>query len=97
MIQKAGASDDKIGLVLLGYFPQFIEALRSQLERDDTRWGDTWEQRTREGQEKRAQARFSDYFDQFRATGMPVPWLKIAGTAFICWVRELRDEKRGER
>ncbi len=78
---------------LLGYFRDFITALRVQLEEDDARWGDTWKTRPIFGQEARTEARFNDYFDQFRATGTPVPWLKVAGGAFICWVRELRESE----
>lgn len=74
---------------LLRYFVQFTQALRRQLKEDDARWGDTWKTRPIFGQEARTEARFIDYFDQFRATGTPVPWLKVAGGAFICWVREL--------
>ena len=79
-------------LLLFSYFQDFVRALHAQLEEDDARWGDTWENRSIDGQEYRTQVRFSDYFDQFRATGTPVPWLKIAGGAFICWVRELRSK-----
>ncbi len=75
---------------LLTYLPEFVEALRSQLENDDMRWGDTWKERSIVGQEARTAERFTDYFDQFRNAGTPVPWLKIAGGAFICWVRVLR-------
>ena len=75
---------------LLTYLPEFVEALRIQLEADDVRWGDTWEERYMEGQEERTMARYEDYYDQFRNGGTPMPWLKVAGGAFICWVRELR-------
>ncbi len=95
MIPKAGSTDDRVaGGVLFSYFTQFVAALRRQLEEDDARWGDTWMGRPLEGQEERTKARFQDYFDQYEAAGTPVPWLKVAGGAFICWVRELREISR---
>ena len=75
---------------LLDYLPEFVKALEAQLIQDQKRWGDTWKQRPREGQELRAKARFDDYFDQFKNTGAPIPWLKIVGEALIAWVRERR-------
>ncbi len=77
---------------LLTYLPEFVEALRIQLEADDVRWGDTWEEYPIEGQEERTMARYTDYYAQFKNGGVPMPWLKVAGGAFICWVRELRAE-----
>ncbi len=77
---------------LLTYLSEFTAALRVQLEEDDARWGNTWETRPIEGQEERTMARYKDYFDQFYHGGTPIPWLKIAGGAFICWVRELQKE-----
>ena len=73
---------------LLSFFPAFVAALEEQLEVDDARWGNTWATRPAEGQEDRTYARFTDYYDQWRHSGEPIPWLKIAGGAFICWVRE---------
>ena len=77
---------------LLDYLPDFADALREQLERDQARWGDTWKLRPREGQELRGFARFHDYEDQFINGGKPIPWLKVAGEALIAWVRE-QEEK----
>lgn len=76
---------------LIDYLPKFIEALTKQLQQDHERWGDTWKQRPREGQEERAYARFDDYHDQFVNAGVPLPWLKIAGECLIGWVRENTD------
>ena len=56
------------------------------------RWGNTWLSRKIEGQEERTAAKFNDYFDQYRERGTPVPWLKIAGNAMICWIRENHPE-----
>lgn len=78
---------------LIEYVPDFVDDLKGQLEKDNVRWGNTWQQRPREGQELRVKARFDDYFDQFVNAGMPVPWLKIAGEALIAWVRE-REAKQ---
>lgn len=70
------------------YLPEFVEALTRQLQEDDKRWGDTWLKRTRKGQEARTRETFRDYFDQFEHAGIPVPWLKVIGGAFICWLRD---------
>ena len=77
---------------LYDFIPEFMEALEEQLKSDDARWGDTWLKRTREGQEERTRATLNDYFDQFEQAGTPVPWLKIAGGALICWIRVRHPE-----
>ena len=77
---------------LLDYLPGFVEALTEQLESDQKRWGDTWIMRTREGQEQRIEDDYHNYFDQFNHAGVPVPWLKVVGNAFIAWVRENNPE-----
>lgn len=74
------------------FIGEFMKALQVQLESDDVRWGDTWLRRTRIGQEGRTIKTFKDYFDQYESTGAPIPWLKIAGAALICWVREQHPE-----
>jgi len=74
------------------FLDEFIDALRKQLEDDEKRWGDTWLYRTRMGQELRTREKYNDYFDQFFMTNVPVPWLKIVGNAFICWIREQHPE-----
>lgn len=81
---------------LIDYLPEFIEAFKGQLEYDEGEWGDTWKHRPREGQELRTKARYDTYFDQFLYAGKPVPWLKIIGGAFICWVRDLVYFKEGK-
>lgn len=77
-----------MGKTLLDYLPEFIKELNAQLEEDGKQWGDTWKHRSRKGQEWRTKSRYDDYFDRFQNAGTPVPWLKIAGGALICWVRE---------
>lgn len=73
---------------LLDYLPEFFKAITEQITKDNQRWGDTWKQRPREGQEDRAFARFNDYHDQFKNAGVPIPWMKIVGECLIAWVRE---------
>lgn len=78
---------------LVDFVTEFADELAKQLAEDEARWGDTWRHRPIEGQEERTYARFRDYFDQYLHTGAPVPWLKIAGNALICWVRERYPEE----
>jgi hypothetical protein len=77
---------------LIDYLPEFTEALKEQIVSDQFRWGNTWKDRPIEGQEMRTKARFDDYFAQFEHTGTKIPWLKIVGGAFICWVREQNQQ-----
>jgi len=74
------------------FMKEFVEALTKQLESDEKRWGDTWLTRVPEGQEMRTICTFNDYFDQWKQTKTPIPWLKIAGGAMICWIRDQRPE-----
>ena len=74
-------------LHLWQFVSEFCAALENQLKQDEERWGNTWLKRKIEGQEERTIAKFNDYFDQFTASGAPLPWLKIAGGAMICWLR----------
>ena len=73
------------------YLPQFFEAFTAQIKADQERWGQTWARRPLEGQEDRIFARFHEYYRQWAEHGMPIPWLKIVGEAFIAWVRETQD------
>lgn len=73
---------------LIEYMSAFGEALMRQFEDDEARWGNTWKDRLAEGQEDRTFARYNDYYDQWKNGGTPIPWMKIIGGAFICWVRE---------
>lgn len=74
------------------FVPEFIDKLIVQLEADHNRWGNTWLNRPKEGQELRTKARYTDYFDMFKQAGTPVPWLKIVGGALICWIRDNHPE-----
>ena len=82
---------------LIDYLPEFTEALKQQLEQDEKRWGETWKYRSIEGQEERTFSVFHNYEDQFNNANIPVNWLKVAGNALICWVREQeqKDKKKG--
>jgi len=74
------------------FLPEFDRALKAQLEDDDKRWGNTWMERPREGQEERTISKYNDYFDQFLNAGKPIPWLRVIGNALICWIREQHPE-----
>lgn len=75
------------------FLNEFKSALHAQLIEDDKRWGDTWREREIGGQETRIFAHLADYYDQWKNAGMPIPWLKVAGLAFIAWIRETQGEK----
>lgn len=77
---------------LTDYLGEFAEALHKQLIADEKRWGDTWRKRPKEGQEDRTAARYQDYWDRFKNGGEPIPWLKVIGGAYICWLREVHPE-----
>ena len=70
------------------FLPDFIEAFKEQLESDNKRWGYTWLHRSLAGQEERIENDYNDYFDKFRNAGVPIPWLKVVGNAYIAWIRE---------
>lgn len=70
------------------YIEEFTEALKCQLQLDDTKWGDTWKKRIIGGQETRIFNDIQNYRDQFENANKPVPWLKVAGLALIAWIRE---------
>lgn len=73
---------------ILDYVADFTVSLVNMLAEKETKWGNTWKKRPREGQESRIKARILDYFDQFENAGVPVPWTKIAGLALIGWIRD---------
>jgi len=79
-------------LHVFDFAQDFLTALVEQLRKDELRWGNTWLSRRPEGQEERTIAKFNDYFDQYRASGQWIPWLKIACGAMICWIREQHPE-----
>jgi hypothetical protein len=70
------------------YLPEFVEALVEQLKKDDARWGDTWKHRVALGQEQRIFTEYTNYWDQYKRAGVPIPWLKVAGNALIAWIRD---------
>jgi hypothetical protein len=73
---------------LTEFLGEFNEAMIHQLEEDEKRWGNTWQQRPKEGQEIRIKERLDAYFDQNKNANQPIPWLKIACLSLIAWVRE---------
>lgn len=81
-------------IMVWDFIEQFAEALVKQLKSDYPRWGDTWLKRTREGQEQRTWNNYKDKFDKYfnGENSEPIPWLKIAGDAMICWIREQHPE-----
>lgn len=85
---------------LMNYFISFVGALHLQLTHDQKRWGDEWKNRGYHGedlkdcQEYRIFARIQEYYNEWFATYLhgetgDMPWLKIAGLAFIAWVRQM--------
>ena len=79
-------------LKILEHFDEFVAEVREQLIDDDKRWGETYLQRTKEGQEGRTRNVFNNYFDKFMNTGHPINWKAVTGNAFICWLRETHPE-----
>lgn len=77
---------------VVDFLGEFSEALKNQLLEDEKLWGDTWLIRPITGQEERTFKDYSDWFDQFKNGNQPVPWLKVAGDALICWIREKNPE-----
>jgi hypothetical protein len=71
---------------------EFVKALREQLKKDDARWGSTWIDRPRKGQEERTIKAIQGYFGEYIYNNEPIPWLKVAGNALICWYRENHPE-----
>lgn len=78
---------------LIEFLDETFARVKTQLEADETRWGDTWKHRPREGQENRIFMRFVDYFDQYTNAGTPIPWVKVIGEAHIAMVRETHPEE----
>lgn len=77
---------------LPAYFDEFVEALEDQIMEDNKRWGDTWKERGLVWNGLDQEARFFDWVYEkymvFRHRGEPFPWLKVAGEAFIGYIRE---------
>ena len=78
-----------MSLRITAYLFPFFKAFQKQIQSDDRRWADEqWKIRGWQGQEERVQRRINEYFEDYFVRGIPVPWLKIVGEAFIGWVRE---------
>ena len=83
---------------LLTYFPEFVLHLAAQLEEDDKRYGCTWKLRNREHQVGRFRPWVEDCFDKLEHGTMSdaekqVEYLKLAGNAFINWIRDTYPEE----
>ena len=84
---------------VVDYLDKFTVALREQLLSDVERWHDSWLCQPN-GQEKFVIWKFIQYYKKFRSgagdesmpNDVPMPWLKIAGYALICWIRENHPE-----
>lgn len=74
------------------FMTEFTEALIIQLREDDERWGNTWLERSRDGQEERTIKTINEKFLAFAHAGQEINWLQIAGSAMICWIRENHPE-----
>lgn len=74
------------------YLPEFFTALTEQIVSDNERWGDTWKERGLVWNELTQEERFFtwvvdkylEYVHKYKA----FPWLKVAGEAFIGYIRE---------
>lgn len=76
---------------ILHYVGLFIKELVEQLTEDHKEYGNDWEERPVDGQVERIYAILLGYLNNFRQSGEPVPWLKVAGLALIGWAREYRE------
>ncbi len=72
---------------LIEWLPELMEALKAQLESDEKRWGDEWRHRPVKAQARRTYARIREYLGEWPAGGLCLPWLKVIGGAYICWIR----------
>jgi len=74
------------------YLPEFIEELQKQIITDNERWGDTWKERGLIWNGKDQETRFMDWVEErfcdLVDDDEPFPWLKVAGEAFIGYIRE---------
>jgi hypothetical protein len=74
------------------HFEEFTNALYSHLKAQSETRGDTWLERPLRGQIARIYRRYATYFLEWLKSGVPVPWLKIAGLAYIAWLRDSYPE-----
>jgi len=82
------------------YLPEFFKALAKQINSDNERWGNTWKERGLYWEGKSQELRFIQWVDnkyiEYLETGK-MPWLKIAGEAFIGYIREKYLGERSEK
>jgi len=70
----------------------FLDELKQQLLDDEERWGlHTWLCNC-DGQNKYHIVRFVTYYLESEKNGTLPPWLKVAGGALICWIKENHPE-----
>lgn len=79
-------------LIFLQFLDDWLDEVQLQLESDAERHGSTYLERPRSGQTERIMRRFNDYLQDWLRYGEKVPWLKVAGLAFIAWLREEHPE-----
>jgi hypothetical protein len=77
---------------LVDLLPEFVDHLKNQLMKDEERWGSTWLNLPKEGQESRIMEELDQYHTDFKKDGTPIPWLRVAGNALIAWLRENKPE-----
>lgn len=81
---------------LFDYFPQFIEALRIQMVRDQVEHQDNWKN---DGGyfpsfEEYMFYRIASYYKAWKLRGEAIPWTKIAAWALIGWARSKQAERK---
>lgn len=76
---------------VVDYLDEFVAALRTQLVSDEKRWGDAWLCHCAE-QNNYHVIRFVEYYLESEKSGNLLPWLKVAGGALICWIKENHPE-----
>ena len=74
------------------FIDDFAVALKEQLVKDHERWGDTWLERPRRGQEDRTWFGMMNRYHKFKNRGRAINWLEVAGDALLCWIREEHPE-----
>jgi hypothetical protein len=72
---------------VLEFSEEVYSQVSDQLISDDKRWGDTWLQRTRKGQEWRIFKTYLRYFFEYFLFGKEISWLKVIGNAVIAQTR----------
>ena len=83
--------EPKIQIRLADFVDEFSQALKEQVLEDEKRWGNTWLERPKKGQEERIYNEYERYYRDFKEKGTPIPWLKIAGNSLIAWLRENKN------